>query len=286
MLVLPASLISSIFALLPVPSELNRNPPEMAAIFEDGTVLSKATVQQDLEVLTQNGKVSVSARDIQQVLFALRLPKDTADKIAQAVGRLGSTKFGEREAASKELVMFGYRAYPALQAAAKKDNFEVTKRAAQALKTIVECTMPTLLERNDFDIVVSRRGDVIKGRIQNSAIRLRTPSIGEVSIRPSQLLSFDAMSHKQVSLAASTFGQPIRWHDTGILVGRDTGWRSRLTDKLFILVCLACSWKPGRTARPLIGPMAIAISPVRSSARLVRATIISLLASNSKEQPG
>src|SRR6516165_4021514 len=77
---------------------------EVSAYFHDGTVVRKVTIQDSIELLTKYGKLTVPVRDIRRIDFGLHLSAETARQIEEAVRQLGSEKFTERQAASKQLV--------------------------------------------------------------------------------------------------------------------------------------------------------------------------------------
>src|SRR5689334_19708334 len=132
---MPRQLLGSLVAclLIVVPllaqhaSKSKPKPAEMEARFHDGSNLCKVELQQDVVVVTKDGKVTVPASDIRRIEFGLRVPKETAVKIEHAIGRLRSGNFAEREAATKELAAFGYQAYPALRTARKNSDLEMSR---------------------------------------------------------------------------------------------------------------------------------------------------------------
>src|SRR6476619_5550763 len=123
-----------LLACLPVLADEAAKGPlptvEMVARFHDGTTIRKATLQDSITIQTRYGKLNVPFADIRRVEFGLHVPEESAQKIEAALRSLGSDKFAEREAASKELVAQGFRAYAVVQAAVKSKDKEVATRAA------------------------------------------------------------------------------------------------------------------------------------------------------------
>ncbi|HYV62800.1 MAG TPA: hypothetical protein VE958_09005, partial [Bryobacteraceae bacterium] len=220
------SLIASLVVLSPLLAQHriagNLKPGEMEARFHDGTLICKMEVQQDLEVVTKDGKLMVLAGDIHRLEPGLRLSAETAARITQAVDRLGDVSFAVREAAAKELLVLGYRAYPPLLAVSKSADLEVAKRAATALNKIRETAAPESLEINEHDLVITRNRQRITGRILASTIKVRSPSVGEISLNLADLRSL-AHTKGEIRVGAGLFTQPIPWQDTGFVVESDTG---------------------------------------------------------------
>ena len=81
--------------------------------FIDGSTVRMELLQEDLEVITKYGKLTVPAGDIRHIEFGLHLSDFTVKKVQDLIARLGSKAHAEREGASKDLVLLGYEAFPA-----------------------------------------------------------------------------------------------------------------------------------------------------------------------------
>src|SRR5262249_34937396 len=77
----------------------------------DGSTVRMVIAQDGLVVATKYGKLTVATDDITQIEFGMRVPEGVGAKVEQAIKRLGSAEFKEREAASAELLELGVHAY-------------------------------------------------------------------------------------------------------------------------------------------------------------------------------
>src|SRR5262249_5494794 len=105
-------------------------------LFVNGSKVIMTILEDKIDVETDYGKLSIPPREIRSIQFGIHLSRDVEHKIEQALKRLGSDKYKERDLAMKELVGIGAHAYLALSRAAKGDNLEVSNRAKEAMKAI------------------------------------------------------------------------------------------------------------------------------------------------------
>src|SRR5579859_5474098 len=113
-------------------------PAEIAAYFHDGTVIHRAVVRESIEIMTRYGKLAVPVGEVRRIEFGHRVSDEVAQKIEDAIKRLGHEQFPQREAAGKDLLALGKQAYPALLLAAQSPDKEVSRRARVALEKIRE----------------------------------------------------------------------------------------------------------------------------------------------------
>jgi hypothetical protein len=224
------SLIVNLFVLLPLSAQTPNNgkpkPAELEARFHDGTVICKAEILQNIDVITEDRgvrvRVTVLAADIYRIDVGMRLSNEMVAKIVEAVGRLRSANFADRESASKELTEFGFRAYPALQLAVKSRDREVSKRAAEIMSKIRDTAAPELLQLKEHDEVFTRDHKVISGRIEGPTIKVKAKSLGEASLKLADLRSL-GNDQDGIAVGAGLPNDLIQWHDTGIDVESETG---------------------------------------------------------------
>jgi hypothetical protein len=102
-----------------------KNGPDPGAVevrFADGSLVRMVVLQENIDVMTRYGKLTVPMSEIRRIEFAFRLPEETMQKVAALVKDLGHDLHARREEASKELVALGAAAMPALLAAAKNGD--------------------------------------------------------------------------------------------------------------------------------------------------------------------
>ena len=195
---------------------------EMVARFHDGTTIRKAVLQDGVAIATRYGKLTVPFGDIRRIEFGLHIPDETAQKIDEAVRNLGSDQFQRRDTASKELIALGFRAYGAVQSAAKSKDKEVSTRAGVILDKIRSATPAELLQLKAHD-VIHTRDCVLSGTIQSAVLKAKTVNFGEMQFKIADLNSLQSMAktEAEVSIAATMAGPALRWHDTGVQVESD-----------------------------------------------------------------
>jgi hypothetical protein len=202
-----------------------RKSDEASVYFHDGTVIRKAIIEDNVEIVTRFGKLTVPVRDIRRIEFGLHLGAETSRQIEEAVRQLGSDKYEQRQAATKQLVALGFRACSALQAAAKSSDKEVATRAQAALDQIREETPEEQLNLKLEDVIYT--GDcVLTGQITTPVLKARTDNFGEMQFKLADLRSLrsSAVSKAEVALDAAQHTMHAgKWLDTGLVIEADSG---------------------------------------------------------------
>jgi hypothetical protein len=198
-------------------------------LFVNGSKVIMTVLEEKIEIETDYGKLSIPPRDIRSIEFGIHLSRDVEQKIEQALKRLGSDKYKERDQAMKELVGLGPHAYLALTRAAKGENLEVSNRAKEAMKAISQKVPRKLLRLKEEDKIRTSKFTVV-GRITTSTIKTRAEFFGELPLKPGQLVSMSWLSgagEQVVTIDAARHGSaPNQWLDTGINI--DAGWGLRI----------------------------------------------------------
>src|SRR5262245_4991736 len=88
------------------------DPNAVEVRFADGSVVKMVLLTPTIEIGTRYGKLKVAANEIRRIDFGLRVPEATLKRIDEAIGRLGSSEFKQRDAATKELIALKEAAYP------------------------------------------------------------------------------------------------------------------------------------------------------------------------------
>lgn len=189
---------------------------EAVAVFHDGTTIRRAVLQDNLEVTTKYGKLTVPISDVRRIEFGLHVTEESKKKVEELVGKLGSEQFEEREKATKDLAALGAAALAALEKASRSTDKEVATRARQALDRI-RATVPhdrlTLKE----DDVIHTRESVITGRIATSVLKAKTEYFGEMPFKLTDLRSLASMA--EPTQPNATVGGPMPGPGGGIFPG-------------------------------------------------------------------
>jgi hypothetical protein len=211
-------------------------PNEAEVRFADGSAVRVQVLQENLEIETKYGKLSVPTNQIRRIEFGARLPDDIAKKVEAAIKKLGDAAFAEREAAVKELVALGAHAYPTLQVAAKGGDAETVRRAQAALEQIREKVSPDQLTRPAYDHVQAAEFP-FTGRIVSSGIKVKTTYFGDVELKISDLRSIRWVAvagEVTVAVDAAKYGSPPgqQWLETEVQVSAGDGLRITATGQV------------------------------------------------------
>ncbi|MCI0699535.1 MAG: hypothetical protein L0241_00420 [Planctomycetia bacterium] len=164
-----------------------------AATFEirlaDDTVMKVTLLEQTVSVTTKYGKLNIPAAEVRRLEFGFRYPEGMEEKITKAIGELGSPEFRTREAAEQTLANCEHFAIPALRRAVKGEDPEVVRRAQAVLKLLEAKLTPDKLELRDYDVVEAAEFTV-RGRIELSALKVRTKFFGDVTVKLTDIRSF------------------------------------------------------------------------------------------------
>jgi hypothetical protein len=161
-------------------------PREMEVRFQDGSSLRIVALQDNLEVATAYGKLTVPTGDVRQIEFGMHLADGLGEQIAETARNLGSKSFPHREEAGKQLLAYGAKALPALRQAAKSKDLEVAQRAEALLKQVLEKCSPEELRAREDDVVVTKHFTIV-GRVTTPVMKGRTKFFGEMSFKLSQV---------------------------------------------------------------------------------------------------
>jgi hypothetical protein len=205
--------------------------PNLAEVrFGDGSIVRMTLLQENLEVQTKYGKLTIPLQEVRRVEFGLHVPPDVNTQITQSIKRLASDVYKERDIASKDLVQVGHFAFPSLQRASRSSDQEVAYRAVSVIKQISERVNPDLLKLRDEDVITTAEFTVI-GKITSQSIKANSPHFGDVSLKLSELRTMHLRQHGgklDLIVDAAKHGSALdQWCDTGIAV--DAGQRILVT---------------------------------------------------------
>jgi hypothetical protein len=189
--------------------------------FIDGSLVRMCILQDELEVATKYGKLTIPLRDIRRIDLGLHLPAGLDVQIDQSIRLLGSNAYKEREDASKGLIQAGHRAYPFLKKASLSNDLEVSTRVASLMKRIADKHPPELLKLKDDDVIHTADFPVI-GRIASPTIKAHSAHFGDLALKLSDLRTVHLRAQGgdcELTVDAATHGSaPEQWLDTGVTV--------------------------------------------------------------------
>lgn len=214
-------LMLALVALAREDNPKNGSPTSAVEVrFSDGSLVRMFVVQENIEVQTKYGKLTVPTNEIRRIDFAFRLPEDTAKKVEIAIRDLGHEQHVRREAASKELVGLGISAVPSLQAATRSSDPEVARRATAALQDIRD-KFPIDQLRFPVNDTIQTSEFLISGRIITPSLKTKTNYFGDVEVQVADLRQVRWVNHSGengFAIDAARYANPNIWMDTEITV--------------------------------------------------------------------
>jgi hypothetical protein len=214
----------------PDPNEGKKDNPgvrEVEVRFADGSTVRALLIQDKLEIVTKYGKLTVPSTEVRRIEFGLHTSDELSKKIDDAIRRLASDTFKDRDLAAQELVSLGAAAYPALKNAAKSADQEIGQRAKTALEKIRDRVPVAQLRVKPEDFIQTNEFP-IQGKITMSTIKVRTAYFGDLDLKVADLRGIRLTSGggdvQEVTVDATRYSlqDMSQWLDTGIAVDVDT----------------------------------------------------------------
>jgi hypothetical protein len=192
LLAVPILWLDPIFAQ----QETKKSRPDSSDVevrFNDDSVVRMAVLQESIEVATRYGKLTVPTRDIRRIDFGAHLADGLGQKIQDLIQDLGSKSFQEREAAGKQLLAIGPKAYAALGAVAQSKDSEISHRAQALVQKLKDQFTAQELIVRENDLIQTAEFPIV-GRVVSPTLRTRTAYFGEPQIQVSQLRSIRSLA--------------------------------------------------------------------------------------------
>jgi hypothetical protein len=189
--------------------------------FANGSSVRLSILQEKIEVLTRYGKLSVPLAEIQRIEFGVHLSAESAKQVDDALGKLGSVQYADREEGARELTALGPSAYCALLRALKCPDQEVARRAEKILADIRSRYSEKELRSREDDIIATPHFTIV-GRIVTPALKGQSEYFGAVQLQlpqMRQLRHLHTPGETQIAIDAGQYGsQHGQWMDTGLAV--------------------------------------------------------------------
>jgi len=200
-------------------SQAQETRPNLTEVrFHDGSIVRVTLLQENVEVLTKYGKLTIPLSEIRRIEFGMHTPADVDKRIGQSIKKLGSDAHKERDLAGRDLVNAGHYAFSALLKASKSGDQEVATRASSVIKKISESAPPDLLKVSADDVVTTD-GFTVVGRIMSETIRANSVHFGDVDLKLSGLRTAHLRRHREkyeITVDAARNGSTLdQWFDTG-----------------------------------------------------------------------
>jgi hypothetical protein len=226
-------LIRAVFALVTLTSvalphtdkkKVVVDPRDVEVRLADKSRVRMRILQDELEIVTRYGKLTVPTSDVRRIEFGIHPTPDIAKKIEKAITRLGQKEFPEREAATNELIAIGGPAYLALYQASRSRDLEVANRAKAALARVRQKVPEDQLRVKDDDLIQTAEFSIV-GKITATTIKATTPVFGEAQLRVSDLRSIrwlGSQAEVEVMIDGTKYAVAgNQWMDTGVELSLD-----------------------------------------------------------------
>jgi hypothetical protein len=199
-------------------------PPELR--FADGSAVRLALLQDQIEVRTKYGLLTIPLTDIRNIEFGLRVPPETARRLETAASALASEEYQAREKAVAELLGLKELAWPTVRTLLKSSDKEVARRAADIHEKLLVQLTEDQRNMRSFDII--RTDDFeVRGTIQGTALKARSPYFGDIQVQYATLRQYRRLTgndlEREVVIDAAKFGGAGKaWMDTTFEFDGDT----------------------------------------------------------------
>jgi hypothetical protein len=152
---------------------------EMELQYNDGKKVRVSLLEENIEVMTTEGKATIPVRDIHWIGLGVHEPAGAGAKIQAAVKALGSESFKEREQATADLISYGRCVLPSL--ADVKNDLESMRRAQHIRKKIEDALSPDIRALKSTDKIRTGRA-TIEGRITTTSFKVHREYFGDMAI--------------------------------------------------------------------------------------------------------
>jgi hypothetical protein len=207
----------------PAKSTGNDRPSEFEIVFTDTSKVRVALLDPEVTIATRYGKLTVPVAEVRRIEPGFRYPEGIETRVEDAIARLASPSFRDREAAEKTLLGFKELAVPALRRTVKGSDPEQVRRAESVLAQLIATLPEDRVAVKDMDTLRTAEFTV-RGRLEQPTIRVRSRQFGDATLRLDQLKSVKALFvgnvNTEFTLEAAKYARPgwATWLDTGVEV--------------------------------------------------------------------
>jgi hypothetical protein len=164
------------------PEKPNPTPGLVEIRFADDSSLKMVLREEQIQIVTPYGKLSVPFKEVRQIEFATRIPPEVAKRVERAIADLTNADEKVRDSAVEELLKLKDRAYPALMEATKSMDRDLKGRAETVLSKLREEVPEGGTLYRKYDIVHTEEMK-ISGNIDVPAWKAKTAQFGDVEIK-------------------------------------------------------------------------------------------------------
>jgi hypothetical protein len=199
------------------------NRQQFEISFMDESNLKVVVLDSHVTAQTKYGKLTIPVGDLVRVQLGFRYPEGMQVKLEEAIAKLGSPTFQEREQADKILLEAKHLSIPLLQRSTKHPDLEVVTRVEALLKTLRKSLAEEHFQAKDFDVIETSEFK-LQGKLELETLRCATKQFGEASLKIAEIKQFRSLAStivkNEISVDAAKYSRQdwSAWLDTGLTV--------------------------------------------------------------------
>ena len=182
-------------------------PTDVEVRCVDDSIVKLKLLDERLDFVMKYGKLEIPVADIRRIEFATRVPSDVSERIALLISNLNHPDFDLREKATSELREQRERAYLPLLRAVKNSDAEISRRADESVRFLLQKVPAAQLEPRENDVIHTDDSKIV-GKLVSPALRVQTSMFGEQTLRLSDVRSLRSTGSPSVEDLASAVAAP------------------------------------------------------------------------------
>ncbi len=159
-------------------------PPngDWEVLFTDNSTLKISLLDEQLQLQTPHGELSIPVKDIRKIEFGVRLSADEQRMFDSALSSVSSKEAKAREEGKTQLKTLGGKIAPFLKSALRKADTESRPHLEMVYEAVAGDREARKYAPRDTDTITTDESQ-FSGRITASQLRIRTFQFGELKLR-------------------------------------------------------------------------------------------------------
>ncbi|MBI3407995.1 MAG: hypothetical protein HY040_06520 [Planctomycetes bacterium] len=201
-------------------------PGEVEINFLNGSTVRMLLQSDKVEIATPYGNLAVPVKDIRAIDFGVHFPDGIDTRIQLAIKNLGGENYNDRDQASKSLIELGPYSFPAVVAATRVEDLEISRRAKEVVKQLQAKHPKKDLKTETEDRLVTPSFTIV-GRIQTTSLKAKAELFGDVSLPVARMRGLRSLYGStpdiELVIEAEKYAAQGQWMETEFQVdGRST----------------------------------------------------------------
>ena len=165
-----------------VPAKAKPPGGDWEVLFTDNSTLKVALLDEQLQLQTPHGDLSIPVKDIRKIEFGVRLSPDEQRTFDAALAAIGSKEAKVREEGKTQLKTLGGKIAPFLKSALRKADAESRPHLEMVYEAMAGDREARKNAPRDTDTITTDESQ-FSGRIAATQLRIRTFQFGELKLR-------------------------------------------------------------------------------------------------------